>query len=188
MNVAIYFAGTILKGHETNASRWMEEHFQILREKLAPEILQVLSPAIRSDDLSDQRSVFGRDMTQISMSDLVFVDARHRRGLGVGAEMMWAKILGKPVIVWAPPETHYHQTEAKILDQVIPHFIHPFVENLSDAVVASVEEGAEWILRFLKGEIHEIKDRQSIQEAMDYYRETQLPQDVPMHQPTTCHK
>ncbi len=46
-------------------------------------------------------------MTQIFLADIVFVDARHRHGLGVDAEMMWAKFHAKPVIILAPEETHY---------------------------------------------------------------------------------
>ena len=57
-----------------------------LQEKLRPHTLLCLNPALRTDDLSDEVSVFGRDMTQVFIADLVFIDARHRRGLGVGAE------------------------------------------------------------------------------------------------------
>ena len=182
MKFAIYFAGSIQKGHETNNSYWTEEDFNVLRERLSPLELVVLNPAERTDDLTDQHSVFGRDMTQVFLSDLVFFDARHRRGLGVGAEMMWAKTGGKPVLTWAPLETHYHKTNTTLLGKAVPYFVHPFVENLSDQVVSSLEEGASWILKFLEGNVGSIKDLGSIKEAMQYYLRKGLPRDEPMKQ------
>ena len=119
--------------------------FQILEKTLAPQKLALLNPSLRNDDLCDQKSVFGRDMSQVFLADIVFVDARHRRGLGVGAEMMWAKFHAKPVIVLAPNETHYRKATTEILGMTVNEYVHPFVQNLSDKIVSSVEEGADWL-------------------------------------------
>jgi len=142
-----------------------------------------LNPAFRTDNLSDQHSVFGRDMTQVFCSHAVFVDARDRRGLGVGAEMMWAKINKIPVVSWAPKNSHYHKTKTTILGVEVDQFIHPFVLGLSDHVVESLPEGALWIEKTISDPSSvEIKGIEHIQGAMKYYRESQLPADLPMHE------
>lgn len=101
--IAIYLAGSIKKGHEkSDESYWTEEDKIFLKKHLNHYEVSFLNPAFRTDDLSHQRSVFGRDMLQVFSSNIVFVDARDRRGLGVGAEMMWAKVNAIPVVTWAP--------------------------------------------------------------------------------------
>lgn len=180
--LAIYFAGTVQKDHEVMESRWTQEDFQILEKTLAPQKLALLNPSLRNDDLCDQKSVFGRDMSQVFMADIVFVDARHRRGLGVGAEMMWAKFHAKPVIVLAPNETHYRKATTEILGIKINEYVHPFVQNLSDKIVSSVEEGAEWIQLYLEGATGMIKDLTTIYEAMRHYQHTQYNHDHPMRE------
>ena len=91
--ISIYLAGTIKKGKEEDHEEcWTVEHKKILQESCSQVELLFLDPATRSDDLSDQKSVFGRDLFQVFSSDLVLVDTRGRRGLGVGAEMCFAKM------------------------------------------------------------------------------------------------
>src|SRR5690242_19798693 len=94
--ISIYLAGSIQKGHEYADSYWTDDDMTLLKKELHDYDVTFLNPALRTDDLSDQRSVFGRDMLQVYCSNIVFVDARHKRGLGVGAEMMWAKLNSIP--------------------------------------------------------------------------------------------
>lgn len=178
--IAIYLAGSIKKGHENpQESFWTDADILFLKRALEPQEAVFLNPAFRTDDLSDQRSVFGRDMLQVSSSDIVFVDARDRRGLGVGAEMMWAKMHQVPVITWAPRESHYHKGSTTILGVPVDNFIHPFVEGLSDQVVGSLEEGVKWIQALLKG-VAPIKGPKDIQSAILHYKNSQLERDAPM--------
>ena len=170
--ISIYLAGSIKKAHETTNSFWTEDDLDLLQEHLRPLEVSFLNPALRSDDLSDQKSVFGRDMLQVFCSDVVFVDARDRRGLGVGAEMMWAKMNQVPVVTWAPKNSHYHKDSTHILGVSVENFIHPFVEGLSDKVVENLVEGAAWIREFILDPKTSIKGRDCIENAMMYYRNT----------------
>lgn len=180
-SIAIYLAGSIKKEHEiTDDSYWTEDHMILLKNALQEYSVSFLNPAFRSDDLSDHLSVFGRDMTQIFCSDIVFVDARERRGLGVGAEMMWAKLHNIPVVTWAPKNSHYKKEQTTILGVPVDEYIHPFVLSLSDAIVESVEHGADWILSFKSNPNQKIKGIQDITDAMEYYKTTQLHLDQPM--------
>jgi len=179
--ISIYLAGSIKKGHEkADESFWTDADMLFLRENLPEYQISFLNPAFRSDNLSDQRSVFGRDMTQVFCSDVVFVDARDRRGLGVGAEMMWAKFHKIPIITLAPKDTHYNKSKTTLLDIEVENWIHPFVESLSDAIVENLAEGVSWIRKFVSAPTPQVKDIGYIQSAMHHYRDSQLFHDEPM--------
>lgn len=180
--IAIYLAGSIKKAHENpNESFWTEEDLALLRKGLSQYEVVFLNPAFRTDDLSDQHSVFGRDMLQVASSDIVFVDARDRRGLGVGAEMMWAKFHQIPVVTWAPKNSHYHKSHTTVLGVAVADFIHPFVKALSDQIVEDLMKGAQWIEKTLSSSA-EIKGIASIHAAIHYYKVNQLHKDTPMQE------
>ena len=180
MKVAIYLAGSIQKGHEKNGIFWTEDDRQIIQENLSPIVVTFLNPASRSDDLSDQKSVFGRDMLQVYGADIVFVDARERRGLGVGAEMMWAKFRKTPIVTLAPKNSHYHKDQTSLLGVDVTGWVHPFIESLSDVIVEDLQEGCDWISHYLFDRSIKIKGIEDIHEAMRYYSEKQLSKDTPM--------
>lgn len=180
MQISLYLAGKIKKSHEpSDEAYWRPEDLEVLRKAAGDIDLIFLDPATRTDDLTDGKSIFGRDMTQVYSSDIVLVDARDRRGLGVGAEMMWAKVNHLPVIALAPRETHYHKDRALILEQEVEGYIHPFVQELSDAIVGSLKEMGALIREFALKE-RAVKSREWIHETMRYYQETQLEGDHPM--------
>jgi hypothetical protein len=181
MSISIYLAGKIQKSHEpSDEAYWSERDLGQLQASLLEYRITFLNPALRTDDLSDQHSVFGRDMLQVFLSDLVFVDARDRRGLGVGAEMMWAKFHRRPVLTLAPMDTCYVRSQANILGVEVKDFVHPFVKGLSDQIVGSVAEGGSWIRQLLQNKTQPIRGLEHIQDAMHYYREAQLESDHPM--------
>lgn len=180
-HISIYLAGSIQKGHEkNNDSYWTDADMQSLRESLAEFQLSFLNPAFRTDDLSDQRSVFGRDMLQVFSSDIVFVDARHRRGLGVGAEMMWAKVNRIPVVTLAPKDTHYSKTKTSLLGVEVVNWVHPFVESLSDHIAEDLSDGARWIREAMNGRVQPLKDIEWVRSCMGYFIDNQLEKDHPM--------
>lgn len=179
--IAIYLAGSIKKAHEkSDETYWTDEDMFLIKNNVEKCEISFLNPAFRTDDLSDQLSVFGRDMLQVFSSNIVFVDARDRRGLGVGAEMMWAKVNKIPVITWAPRNTHYHKDHTTILDMPVENFIHPFVESLSDKIVDNLLEGAKWIDYMISNPNIEIKGVQYIGSAIQHYKDSQLHRDKPM--------
>ncbi len=181
--IAIYLAGSIKKGHEKSEKCfWTNEDIAHIRKSLHQYEISFLNPAYRTDDLSDQLSVFGRDMLQVFSSNFVFVDARDRRGLGVGSEMMWAKVNKIPVVTWAPKNSHYNKDQATILGIPVANFIHPFVESLSDKIVENLEDGAQWIHSVITNPIVGIKDIQFIRSAIQYYKDNQLHHDQPMQE------
>lgn len=187
--IAIYLAGSIKKGHErSDESFWTENDMVQLKAHLDKHEVSFLNPAFRTDDLSDSLSVFGRDMLQVFSSNFVLVDARDRRGLGVGAEMMWAKINKIPVITWAPRNSHYHKDQAILLDVPVSDFVHPFVYALSDKVAENLLDAAQWIDALLSNPTVEVKGAEYIGAAMQYYKECQFDRDLPMKELLTSNE
>ena len=181
-SVAIYLSGSIQKGHEVGSNiGWSYEDKETIRQTLEPMEVQFLDPSRRQDDLSDQESVFGRDLTQVFVSDCVLVDARSKRGLGVGAEMMWAKLHSIPVISFCPHETHYRRSGASILGEMVTQWVHPFVYSLSDYVANSLEDACGWIAAYYRGEITEIKDYKALRQTMEHYKTKHFDEDAPMY-------
>lgn len=181
--LCIYLSGNIKKGKEDeNELSWTQEDMDMLQRQIPSVKLTFLNPASRSDDLSDQKSVFGRDLFQVYSSHLVFVDARGKRGLGVGAEMMFAKMHDIPVIAWLPENSHYHREHIHLLGQHVTSWIHPFVFNLSDYLAVDLMQAGCWINDFLLANKVSIKGPESIKEAMNYYLENQLQRDSGMHE------
>lgn len=179
---SLYLAGNIQKKHEKESQIfWTQMDQDLLQKALAPFKITFLNPATRSDDLSDQKSVFGRDLTQVTLADAIVVDVRERRGLGVGAEIMWAKLRQIPVISLAPYNSHYRKDKGHLLGRDVENWVHPFVECLSDTLVSTVEEAGEWIKRYFT-KPHPPKDKDSIFEAIDHYLNTQLENDLPMQE------
>lgn len=180
---AIYLAGSIQKGSgPSNELFWTATEMEELRASLPSLELSFLNPALRMDDLSLQMAVFGRDMLMVYCSDFVLVDVRQKRGLGVGAEMMWAKMNKIPVISYAPQESHHRKSKASILKTEVDDWIHPFVECLSDHIAASLADAAEWIQKHIHGETNPVKDAEFIRQAMALYRSTQYERDLPMRE------
>ena len=175
-------AGSIQKDHEQSNEFWTNEHLLELQKHLEPARVSFLNPAFRTDDLSDQKSVFGRDMLQVFSADVVLVDARLKRGLGVGAEMMWAKFHNIPVVSWAPKESHYNKTHAVILGVPVEHFVHPFVESLSDYIAETLLDAACYIQQVVNSPKNPCKGVTFIHEAMNHFIESGLASDLPMQE------
>lgn len=174
--VAVYLAGNIQKDHEKDCKiSWTASDRQILQD-LCPDIeFTFLNPAIRQDDLSDQKSVIGRDLLQVYLSDFVLIDIREKRGIGVGAEMMWAKVHKIPLIALSPIDSHYRKTKTALLGIEVEGWTHPFVEGLCDVIAHDLSEIAKAIRDNVSA-----RDLSYMKETMVYYYENQFSQDIEM--------
>jgi len=142
----IYLSGSIRKGPEdARASFWAMEDICRLEKMLLPEIAVFLDPAVRADDVNDPVSVFGHDLVQVYCSDLLLLDARDRRGLGVGVEMAFAVQHEIPVVVLGKCHSHYFKDSLEYLGQTVSPFVHPFIYSLASYIGYSLDDVAEFI-------------------------------------------
>lgn len=178
--VAIYLAGGIKKGEKDKEKIcWEKDDKDFIRNELEGWEIVFLDPQIRGDQLSDALSVFGRDMTQVTNCDFVLVDGREKRGVGVGIEMLMAKVRGIPVVSIIPKNTHYHRDKVSYLGQEVKNFVHPTFFALSDKIAGDLAEAMEWVREHLR-DPRPVKGIHSVEDAMRHYRETQLEGDKPM--------
>jgi hypothetical protein len=182
--IAVYLSGSIKKGSaDTRESFWTEVDMRDIESAFSPRRTVFLNPATRADDLSDFLSTFGRDLLQVFCSDAVLVDARDRRGIGVGAEMAFAKMHSIPVVAICPVGSHYNRGEFTFLGQRLEGWVHPFVFGLSDAIVETVADGARWLVdRFADGrrQPDTVIGPDRFMDAMQHYVSTQLTNDHEM--------
>lgn len=183
----IYLAGNIRKGREDRSEVWEEAHKSFLQDAVSSYELVFLDPSHRADNLSSQSTVFGRDLFQVSSADLVLVDARDKRGLGVGAEMMYAKMLKTSLVAWLPEDSHYHRKNLYLLGQMVDEWMHPFIWSLCDYIAPTLELMAGWIQNY-KPMQSVVKGPRAIQDAMQEYLEEQLDQDEVMRQLVQKHE
>lgn len=191
MTLHIYLSGKIKKSHEEGEGFcWGKEEISQIKEKLFPICIDYLDPSHRADDLADHISIFGRDLLQVSLSDIVFADVRERRGIGVGGEIIFAGWIDTPVISICPLDSFYRPLDIKILDQPLSSWTHPFVGGPSIYVASTVQEAAQWIKenKMMSKSKEDISNRILRLQAMPLifkspikrYIEYQLEKDVPM--------
>jgi hypothetical protein len=178
--IILYLSGSIRKGVADRRDLfWDDESISLLKKGLSPRECIVLDPSIRSDDLSDYRGTFGRDLYQVACSDCVLVDARDRRGIGVGAEMLFAKSQLIPVVSIVPEDSHYYRRDFVFMGQHLDEWVHPFVWGLSDMLVSDLAAAVAGILRLTTGKAT-IKGLEECYASIRHYVEHQLERDYGM--------
>jgi hypothetical protein len=75
-------------------------------------------------------------------------DLRIEKGIGVGAELMYARIVGKPVIGWVPTNSYYKRDRIDdLFGEDVINWIHPFAYGLCDLIVEDLEEACYHVNR-----------------------------------------
>ncbi len=166
MTVKIYLSGGIKKDDNDRKVCWSEEDRETIRSVLEGGV-KFLDPQGNPEG-ADPFAAFGLDLQDVKEADIIIVDGREKRGIGVGAEMLAAKIWGKPVVAIAPKNGHYRRDLLEHFGQEIEDWQHPFLFSISDAVVDSVEEAAGWVKGFLE-KPGPVKDSSVLDEAIGYF-------------------
>ncbi len=166
MIVNIYPSGTIAKGSHESRSLWTDEERDIIRKAILPHSVRFFNPNATIVDLINTDTIFGSDLYHVKSSDFVIVDGRDRRGIGVGVEMLAAKIYGIPLIAVCPLESHYRRRSIACRGGVIQNYIHPHIIALADIVTFSFGEAGRWISDFLRSP-SPVKDISTITRAIE---------------------
>src|SRR5262245_3619021 len=99
-HVKVFLSGSVLKGvsdRRPSSHYWSDRDESKLYELVTEVKLELLNP--NRVDIHPTLSLdrFTEDIEMLLASDVVIVDARTRKGLGVGAEMMLARSKNIPV-------------------------------------------------------------------------------------------
>lgn len=175
-SVKIYLCGSIKKGSGDIAQRnyWGNEEEQAILTAFGSEYeITLLNPATAGLKRTDSFSNFGGDMFLVKTSNFIFVDARDRRGIGIGGEMFAAKYFGLPVVSLCPVGSHYRKEFVKDLcGEDVSNWVHPFITGLSDFLADTIEDAVEWMMEFSKQPVP-IKGMEIIGEAIEHFLKSQ---------------
>ena len=176
----VYCSGGIAKSTDTTQKLcWSQEEKMALQAGANPARVTFLDPGDPLPELSDSMALFGRDMFQIQIADAVVVDARERRGIGIGVEMLAARSFGTYLVSVVPPNSHYRREDLRFRGGTVAEYVHPHIASLSDAIVDNFEEAGKW-LRSNGPAPSEGSAEEIIEAAINAYRERLLSSDSSM--------
>jgi hypothetical protein len=168
----IYLSGSIRKGRQDNrqsGSFWSEDEERRVAQGIEGANVHTLNPAKSDIRRSDYIANFGCDLHLVNISDVVLVDARTRKGIGIGAEMMFARFEGIPVITICPRNSNYRRDfVADVFGEDLHDWVHPFIAGLSDHIVESLDEAIALLNKlWSSGRLRQ--SNPTVYEAIDYY-------------------
>lgn len=169
--VRIYLCGSVKKGLEDNRPEeefWAHAHEMAIVASLDRPV-ELLNPSKTQIRRSDYFINFGCDMYLVQSSDLLLADLRSEKGIGVGAELMFARQAGIPVIAWLPPDSHYRRDLTDVFGEDLHNWVHPFAYALSDYIEDSLEAVCERAKAILAGEVQSVMINKEIKYATDAF-------------------
>ncbi|MGW4412599.1 hypothetical protein ACWEJ6_52025 [Nonomuraea sp. NPDC004702] len=183
MLLSVYCSGSIVKGASDEKKLcWSDMERSEVSKGAAPNEVVYLNPDDPITSPGNTLGQFGRDMYQVMVSTAVIVDARERRGLGIGVEMAAAATYGTPVIVVAPRNSKYRSDVLEYRGVTINNYIHPHVHALATAVVGDFMAAGEALARLARQDEHHVEPEAPtwLEKAINEYVSNVLPGDVPM--------
>ncbi|MFE7439017.1 hypothetical protein ACFU7X_00875 [Streptomyces chartreusis] len=181
MLLSVYCSGSIAKGtSDEKKSYWTEAEKELVRQWARPYDVAFLNPDDPIVDPENTLGQFGRDMYQVMIADAVIVDARERRGLGIGVELAAAVALGTPVIVVAPRNSKYRLDELSYRGVTVTDYIHPHVASLATYVVESFSDAGQALVKTVGEKRSPARRPQWLDPAITEYCDNVLRHDPPM--------
>lgn len=174
--IKIYLCGSIKKGKHDNDKEhsWGEKEEQEILCSFGSEFnIQLLNPATIGIRRNDSFSNFGADVYLVKNSDFILVDARNKRGIGVGGEMVIAKHYSIPVVSLCPQDTDYRKSYVEDLcGENVKDWVHPFIIGLSDFIADDINTATSWMIEHLNNPLP-IKKIDILEEAIEYFSKKQ---------------
>jgi hypothetical protein len=147
--VVVYLSGNVRKGTEDPRPAtdfWSLEDERRLADEIKASFAEIINPATSHIQKYDFKAIFGADLDAISKSDILLVDGRGSRGVGVGAEMMYAHSKDVAVITICPPNSFYRRDVVRnVQGEDLHEWIHPFIGSLSDFIVDDIGQAISTI-------------------------------------------
>lgn len=145
--ITLFLSGSVKKGNTDLRSEeyfWSSKQEEQLQNAFPGVEVEILNPNTISIPKHQMKERYQADIDMLMRSQAVVVDARTKKGLGVGAEMVIAKQAGIPVLTLCPAGSEYRGT---IADSGGAHreWVHPFVSELSTQVFDDLESLIDWI-------------------------------------------
>jgi hypothetical protein len=139
-----------------------------------------LNPDDPIPDPKNTLGQIGRDMYQIMVASAVIVDARERRGIGIGVEIAAAAAMRTPVIVVAPRNTQYRTDTLSYRGVDVVDYVHPHIASLAAAVVDDFTAAGRALLKVGINEPRRRNVPTWLEPAISEYEQNVLLLDTPM--------
>lgn len=159
---------------------WSDEERKQVQEGAQPEEIVFLNPDDPITDPNNFLGQFGRDMYQIMVASAIVVDARERRGIGIGVEMAAAAAMGTPILVVAPRNSKYRTDVLEYRGVTVNDYIHPHIHSLAFEVVDSFAASGKVLQTIAPSASRRRSVPAWLEPAIAEYERNILPQDVPM--------
>lgn len=173
MTYRVYLCGSIRKGASDSRPDdyfWTEDDETYIRRNVSFD-LDLLNPAKSKIDRNDVFLNYGCDLSLVQSSSVILADLRREKGIGIGAELMFARFHGIPVVAYLPPHSHYHrELISDIAGQDVTEWIHPFVYGLCDYMEPNLESICNTLNDILPSVPSLRKVAPSTDEAIAYYK------------------
>jgi hypothetical protein len=179
MFISLYCSGGIIKDPNEQKICWSQTEEQLLLETMMPYTPLFLDPNADVPHLSDSVAQFGRDMYQIKTADFVVVDARERRGIGIGVEMIAAKYFRTPLVVILPSNSHYKKDKLTYRGATVEDYIHPHIFALADKIVDDFSVVGKTLVSMYEDR-YENSSMVRVDEAVQAYINRVMPEDSHM--------
>ena len=159
LQVTAYLAGAIKKGRDDDrpaGTFWSDlEEYELLLGAGDDIDVTRLNPAKTSLRRQDYLANYGAELHLVSISDVVVVDARTERGIGLGAEMMFARAHEIPVVTVCPPNSNYRRDRIEdLFGEDVHDWTHPFIAGLSDYIVDDFRAAGRLVADAAHGRLH----------------------------------
>lgn len=145
----IYLAGKVPKGSEIDtAEDWRSRYIEKLSEFGQFEFLSPEDPTL---DERYPQQIFGHDCHLVRDCDVLIINADSKLGAGTAQEMVIAKYFQKYVLTILPRDSHHRRSNLDMHGVIVEDWIHPFVHQISDRVVADLDELGLWLRNYCAG-------------------------------------
>jgi hypothetical protein len=170
----VYLSGSVKKGSGDARAKddfWTDDDEEAIVTGIKGRKAQLLNPSKSVLRRSDYYANFGCDLHLVSISDLILVDVRAKRGIGIGAEMAFAQSLGIPVISICPPNSNYRRDFVPdVFGEDLKNWIHPFVYGLSDYIAHNLESAISLVNSVIADGGPHRHPGQKLHDAIAYYQ------------------
>ncbi|MFI7609532.1 hypothetical protein ACIBTV_31070 [Micromonospora sp. NPDC049366] len=183
MLISVYCSGSIIKGAgDQQRLCWTDVERKEVANGAAPCDVVFLNPDDPIPDAGNTLGQFGRDMYQVMVATAVIVDARVRRGIGIGVEMAAAVAMGTPVIVVAPRNSQYRSDVLEYRGVRVTDYVHPHVAALATEVVDDFTAAGRALVALARRPRAAQPRPEWLSAALTEYKEHVLDMDTPMLQ------
>jgi hypothetical protein len=179
--LSVYCSGSIMKGaSDQKKVCWTDVERKEVQQGAGSREVVFLNPDDPIPDPSNTLGQFGRDMFQVMTASAVIVDARERRGIGIGVEMAAAATLGTPLIVVAPRNTLYRQDQLAYRATTVRNYVHPHVASLATDIVEDFFTAGAVLASLPPRKVSPEDPPEWLTAALSEYRNNVLASDRPM--------